>query len=234
LIEKLYRKLNGSLTGLEARLGTGASLKTASNTSSDNQPASAEVKTNEMQTTASMTDATKSTTPAKTDDSAQQGSTPTQNAAANQTASAASQPENQTAASTTQQPRADTGTVKETQTGGSNSSQPTATPEPSPDTSASRPRRKQNEGGACSFSINVDKITVKSNGGTGLVVVNLSGSDKITPTTRDWPDITVFGQMPKEYGSFPFVITSISKRTGSYTVTFTTPCGSKDITVIVK
>jgi hypothetical protein len=80
----------------------------------------------------------------------------------------------------------------------------------------------------------VETITIKNNGGTGIVTVELSGSDKITPTTRDWPDITVFAQTLKDYGTFPFLITSISKRAGRYTVNFTTPCGSKDVTVIVK
>ncbi len=90
------------------------------------------------------------------------------------------------------------------------------------------------ESGECSFSIDTDTVTVKNNGGSANIIVKLTGTDKITPTTRDWPDVTVFAQTLKEFGSFPFIINSISKRTGKYTVTFTTPCGSKDVTVIVK
>ncbi|HEY0324238.1 MAG TPA: tetratricopeptide repeat protein [Pyrinomonadaceae bacterium] len=239
VIEKLYRKLNGSLAGLDAKLGTNASA------SSGNQQANAQG--NEVRTTDTATDAAKNAGASKTTDAGGQSPspTPTQNAGSSQpastgeTASAALQPESKPAptpaASSGQTTTTDPNAPAEAKNEASNSAQPTASPEPTPDTStASTARRKPGANDACAFSINVDTITIKNNGGTGLITVSLSGSEKITPTTRDWPDITVFAQSLKEYGTFPFLITSISKRTGKYTVTFTTPCGSKDVTVIVK
>lgn len=214
IIERLYRKLNGSLSGLEEKLGTAPS---ASNTQAGAMK--------EVPTTDAVTDSTKSEGPVKAGDATTQKTeqTPAQNAGTGQpaasveTASAQTQVESSPATpAATPAPQAAT------------------TPEQTTDTSATRPRRKQDESGGCSFSINVDTITIKSNGGTGVINISLSGSDKITPTTRDWPDITVFAQTLREYGTFSFLITSISKRAGKYTVNFTTPCGSKDVTVIVK
>lgn len=211
MIEKLYRKLNGSLAGLEARLGANPPAPSNATASSDAQQTGAQVKTNET------VESAKSESPAKTDEAATQSSTPSA-----PDASASSQPA-QPAATPLQAPA--TSTTTEAKTEASNP--------PSSEAAASRSRQKQSEGG-CSFNVNQESITIKSNGGTGIVTVQLSGSEKITPTTRDWPDITVYGQTPREYGSFPFLITSISKRPGRYTVTFDTPCGSKDVTVIVK
>jgi tetratricopeptide (TPR) repeat protein len=222
IIEKLYRKLNGSLAGLDAKLGTNASASSSATPSTGAQQTGAQVKTGDAQPS----DSTASV--AKNDEAKTESPTPT----AQPDASATSQPA-QTTATPVQTPATDGNAATEAKAEASNPPQASATPEPSSEATASRARRKQNDA-ACSFSINEETITIKSNGGTGIITVRLSGSDKITPTTRDWPDITVFGQTTKEYGSFPFLITSISKRPGRYTVTFTTPCGSKDVTVIVK
>lgn len=236
LIEKLYRKLNGSLAGLEAKLGT------ASAASSGSQPINnTQVGTGEIPTTDSTTDATKNASALKTDDaSGQSANPPTQNTGSSQPTSAAASPspqaESQPATTpASSEPTSDSTTAQaDSKNEPSKSPQAAATPEPPPVTPpASTAARKQSDGG-CSFSMDVDTITIKNNGGTGTITVSLSGADKITPTTRDWPDITVFAQQLKEYGTFPFLITSISKRTGNYTVSFTTPCGSKDVTVIVK
>ncbi|MBD0370884.1 MAG: tetratricopeptide repeat protein [Pyrinomonadaceae bacterium] len=232
IIERLYSKLNGSLAGLDAKLGQ----------------ANAQASTTETRPPDAATDkkdaaAEKSASAVKTEDSTGQSASTAQPVASSQPAvtpeSAAPSPQPETRpaapAASPVQSTADNNAATESKTEASQP-QAAATPEPTPNASPSCPRRRQNEasGGNCAFSINVDTITIKNNGGTGIVTVQLSGADKITPTTRDWPDITVFAQTLKEYGSFPFLITSISKRTGSYTVTFTTPCGSKDVTVIVK
>lgn len=250
IIEKLYRKLNGSLAGLDAKLGAPASTPSAT---SNNQQPSAPVSVSEVKTTDGTAEAGKSTDATKPNDATAQPANATTDANRNQPASTDQQASAGTAsAAATQQPESPSATPSpaatsseqeaqsaQQESGGaaqskSDRSQPVATPEPTPAASTTtRPRRKQDEG-ACSFSIDTDTIIIKSNGGTGVVTVSLSGTDKITPTTRDWPDITVFAQSLKQYGTFPFIITSISKRPGKYTVTFTTPCGSKDVTVIVK
>lgn len=202
IIEKLYRKLNGSLNGLEAKLGTSSAAA-----SDSTQANNAKVSTGEIPTSDTTTDAGRNAVALKTNDaSGQSANPPTQNASSSQQTSAVTSPSPQAAPVT----------------------------EPTPDTPpASTAGRKKGDGG-CSFSIDLDTITIKNNGGSGTITIQLSGADKITPTTRDWPDITVFAQQLKEYGTFPFLVTSISKRTGRYTVSFTTPCGSKDVMVIVK
>lgn len=215
IIEKLYRKLNGSLEGLDAKLGASSN---APPVSSGNAQANAQpVVVVEKQTTepTPAPETAKSATDVKTGDDASQNSTA--------------------------QTRQDAGTSQPASTveTANSSPQPASTPapsapEPTPAAPATTRSRRKPVDGDCAFSIDVDTITIRSNGGTGVITVTLSGSDKITPTTRDWPDITVFAQSLKEYGTFPFLITSISKRTGKFTVNFTTPCGSKDVTVIVK
>ncbi|HKS29531.1 MAG TPA: tetratricopeptide repeat protein [Pyrinomonadaceae bacterium] len=227
IIERLYRKLNGSLAGLDAKLGSAAT--TAPAVSSPTTQASAQ------QTSASQPPATEAATEtAKNDSAAEKNDAPVQTAS----------PQPAQAATGTSQPQATSETAQASAEPSSQAAQPAATPA----ASATRERttasaassssrtggRKQKEPVECSLSIEVDTITIKNNGGTGVITVNLTGADKVTPTTRDWPDITVFAQTLREAGSFPFIITSISKRTGRYIVTFTTPCGSKDVTVIVK
>lgn len=237
IIERLYRKLNGSLAGLEAKLGTAPSAS-----SSNSNP---QLNASQARPTDAATETAKNSDAAKTDDAAGQmpNPAPTQGSAlanrstgAGETSSPSTQPQTQAAqpAASPSQSQAGNDGTSERQAATASRPRPAATPEATTAAPSSRSRRKQNESADCSFSINVDTITIKNNGGTGVITVQLSGADKITPTTRDWPDVTVFAQTLKEYGTFPFLITSISKRTGTYTVTFTTPCGSKDVTVIVR
>jgi Flp pilus assembly protein TadD len=241
IIEKLYRKLNGSLEGLDAKLGAASS---ASATASNEVRTPAQLETKSPAPPEPSATETAKNEPATNTDAA---STPQSTDALPATETGGQQtntgrprkqipePEGQSPAQTpaSEQPTA-AGSGNTTESGGeaANQSAPSATPEPTP-AARSRSTGKQSDA-ACSFSIDVDTITIKNNGGTGHITVTLSGTDKITPTTSDWPDITVFAQSLKEYGTFPFLVTSISKRTGRYTVTFTTPCGSKDVTVIVK
>lgn len=240
ILEKLYRKLNGgSLAGMEEKLGVGAAT---SNTSGSGQVAGTqEVSASDTlrpDDTSAGSNKTAAGQPEKSAGAAEQRPTATQ--PESQQPTPAASPAQGDASSPTSGGTTESNTQAEAKTEVSNPPQTSASPEPpardtSTTSSASRPRRKQEDaGGECSFSINMDTITIKSNGGTGVITVQLSGSDKITPTTRDWPDITVFAQTLREYGSFPFLITSISKRAGTYTVNFSTPCGSKDVKVIVK
>lgn len=220
IIEKLYRKLNGSLEGLDAKLGAASSASNASSVSSGNVQASAPAGAAEKQTTEPPPPPAPATAKSETDVKASDATSQSSNAPTQQDA-------------VTSQP-ASTGGEAATAPPQPASTPATPTPEPTPAAPATTRSGRKPSKGDCSFSIDVDTITIRNNGGTGIITVTLSGSDKITPTTRDWPDINVFAQSLKEYGTFPFLITSISKRTGKYTVNFTTPCGSKDVTVIVK
>jgi hypothetical protein len=124
--------------------------------------------------------------------------------------------------------------------------QPAATPEPQPartttdPTTRRRPRTVERapESGQCVFSVNEEPLTIRSNGGSIIIPVNLSGAspDSLQATTPDWADIAVFAE-PKtniESGVFNYSITSVSKRTGTFSVVFKSPCGTKKITVNVK
>lgn len=243
VIEGLYRKLNGSLAGLEEKLGTGgataAAAPPASNTSGTTLQASAQTGVRETRPPDAATETAKNNNGQSPSPTQAQPEAAAQSQPASDNTSPSTKPETQAApepsASPAQTP-SETSAAPETRsrTTRSRSQANEARPEQTQAAPANRPGRKQNEPGDCSFSIDVDTITIKNNGGTGVITVRLSGADKITPTTRDWPDITVFSQTLREYGTFPFLITSISKRSGRYTVTFTTPCGSKDVTVIVK
>lgn len=241
IIERLYRKLNGSLAGLEARLGV-AAAPAASSTSAGNQQPTAQTSASQPATTEAATETAKNDAPVRTSEAATQSASPepAQAAAgtgqqATETTQPSTQPSSEAAqpAATPAQSSADSGAT-EKQTAAPGRSQSAATRERTTAAPSSRTGRRQGEPVECSLSIEVDTVTIKNNGGTGVITVRLTGADKVTPTTRDWPDVTVFAQTLKEYGSFPFLITSISKRTGRYTVTFTTPCGSKDVTVIVR
>lgn len=220
IIERLYRKLNGSLNGLEARLGTATAPTSAP--SSDTQSSAQTNVTDKLpepspeaqKQDAPLTQSATAQPPAGREAAAASGTPATQ------------QPEREP---TVERPTAS----PEQPAAAEASSQNAAAPEPTPtaSTASSRPAKSD---GKCSFAIDVDTITIRNNGGRGTITVTLSGSDKITPSTRDWPDISVFAQSLREYGTFPFTVTSISKRPGRYTVSFSTPCGSKDVTVIVK
>lgn len=238
IIERLYRKLNGSLAGLEVKLGAAPATSSGSNQQASTQPGTSQPTATEAATDTAKTDAS-----VKPNDAPARSASPQPaQAAANNTQQAGdtSQPSREPASQSSQpaptpaQPAADGSGSTEKQAEAASRQQAQVTPERTTSAPSSRSGRRQSEPADCSLSIEVDTLTIKNNGGTGVITVRLTGADKVTPTTRDWPDITVFSQMLKEQGSFPFLITSISKRTGRYTVTFATPCGSKDVTVIVK
>ncbi|HEX8177381.1 MAG TPA: tetratricopeptide repeat protein [Pyrinomonadaceae bacterium] len=234
IIERLYRKLNGSLAGLEAKLGAAPN---ASYTSGGNPQAGAQPGTSQPTTTEAANETAKNEAASKPDDAAAQSASPQPAQAAAspvRQADEGDRPQTSQPAPATSQPAAESGGATEKRAEADSQQPPPSTRERTTAPPSSRPGRRQSAPVECSLSIEVDTITIKNNGGSGVITVRLTGADKVTPTTRDWPDITVFSQTLRESGSFPFLITSISKRTGRYIVTFTTPCGSKDVTVIVK
>lgn len=114
---------------------------------------------------------------------------------------------------------------------------PTATGTPTAETPA--PAMAKTADGACSLAISEPDISLLSNGGSVSVTITLEGSaeiDKITATTANWSDIAVFPQsgVRADARGRVFVITSISKKTGEFMVSFKSPCSTKDVKVTVR
>ena len=239
VIEGLYRKVNGSLEGIEAVLGRNApaASSVALNTTPDS-PATNTTPVAETTTTArSIPEAapvatgTPSPTPTATPAAATAEPTPAADNTQEKTA---------TVTDPTQQPAA-----REPQPVGGepqpavSEPQPTPTPEPSRRQRSRSVKETPTDSGACAFSLSEEPLTIRSNGGSIIIPVNFNGANGsagIEATTPDWADIAVFAE-PKtniESGVFNYSITSVSKRTGTFTVVFKSPCGTKKIMVTVK
>jgi hypothetical protein len=82
-------------------------------------------------------------------------------------------------------------------------------------------------------------LELNNSGGSASVVVSLEGDANlagINPTTANWSDIIILRepQGNADTNSLKFTITSISKTTGNFNVTFKSPCGAQDLAVAVK
>lgn len=110
---------------------------------------------------------------------------------------------------------------------------PAPTADPGPTTKPSVPET------GCATTLSEAELSLLNNGGSVTVTVTLAGSteiDKITAATPNWADIAVFPQsgLRSDQTGRVFVITSISKNTGAFTVNFKTPCGTKEVKVTVR
>lgn len=240
VIEGLYRKVNGSLEGLEAVLGSAAPVATAQDktptpaatpdtpvaettASARNTPEAAPVGTVTPAPTPAPTQPAPEPTPVETSAREQPAADITPQPASGEPRPAATEP----------QPAA-------------SEPQPTPTPTPTPDpTTSSRPRstgrppEKAPDSGQCVFSVSEEPLTLRNNGGSIIIPVSFNGAGgaaSLTASTPNWADIAVFAETKTniESGVYNYSITSVSKRTGTYTVIFKSPCGTKKITVIVK
>jgi tetratricopeptide (TPR) repeat protein len=118
---------------------------------------------------------------------------------------------------------------------------PERTPEAAPEqTSRAEPRAgrrgdRKPESSACVFSLSEKSLTIRPNGSATISVTlegqNISGD--IQPISSDWSNIAVFPE-PAAGGTFRYTISSISKQTGTFYITFKSPCGLKNLEVKVK
>ena len=97
-----------------------------------------------------------------------------------------------------------------------------------------RPRHAATD---CALALSVDALMLPS-GGTGAVTASLEGhgtSNDISASTNDWADIILLRE-PQDpaANAARYTITSISKKAGTYTVTFKSPCGAKEVAVTIK
>jgi tetratricopeptide (TPR) repeat protein len=133
-------------------------------------------------------------------------------------------------------------TPAESNTTASASVSPTPAPTPEqksePKTDATQGGASRAEGEACELVVNEETLSIGRNG-SGLVTLthnNPGSSTKIDAATANWSDIVVLAE-PRAEGSpniARYTISSVSNKPGTYVVTFTSPCGSKKLTVTVK
>lgn len=117
---------------------------------------------------------------------------------------------------------------------------------PSGSTSASSPtvttlssERKTSREGDCPISVSENTLKIRSNGGSATLSISHNGSidsAAITANNPNWSDILVFPEQrsAKNSGEVRYSVTSTSKKSGTYTVTFNSPCGPKTVTVRVE
>lgn len=112
---------------------------------------------------------------------------------------------------------------------------PTRTPT-TPERSRGRRRNERKPAASeCIFSLSEKSLTIRPHG-SAIVSVTLEGlnsSGDIQPISSDWSNIAVFPE-PAAGATFRYTITSISKQTGTYSITFKSPCGLKNLEVKVK
>jgi tetratricopeptide (TPR) repeat protein len=236
IIEGLYRKVNGSLDGLDAALG--ASAPAAASVAQNTTPAQITPGTTPVvETPATTPQSTPEPTPATTETPAPATPAPSASPTPEPTPAAGDVAEKPVVAdSAASQPSAPA-EARPTPTPAAVEPQPT----PAPAESRRRPRateRPSGGDGQCAFSVSEEPLTIRSNGGSIIIPVNFNGAggaSSLQASTPDWADIAVFAETKTnlESGVFNYSITSVSKRTGAFTVVFKSPCGTKKITVNV-
>lgn len=95
------------------------------------------------------------------------------------------------------------------------------------------------DGKTCAVSVNQEEVSVINNGGTIAVTITLDGmafDEKKVSVDFDWANINVFLEpdVKSDGRSALYKIVSASKNTGTYKITFKTPCGTKEVTVTVR
>ncbi|HEY0083563.1 MAG TPA: hypothetical protein VGB61_12285, partial [Pyrinomonadaceae bacterium] len=98
---------------------------------------------------------------------------------------------------------------------------------------------KTGRGASCALVLGASALELTNSGGSASVVANLEGSAdlaSVKAATTSWSDIIILRE-PQGHAaanSLKFTITSISKTTGNFNVTFNSPCGAQELTVTVK
>jgi Flp pilus assembly protein TadD len=206
VIESLYTKVNGSPAGLDAQIG----------------PAPARLATLEA------VSANASATPAPVESPAPAVAAPAVEATPEPPVANTS---NAPAAAPTPSPQPETEATPA----------PTSTPTPAP-TQSPAPVREKRTGAnreACTLVLSAGALELRNSGGSAGVVVSLEGSSDlagINAATANWSDIIILRepQGNADTNSLKFTVTSISKNTGNFDITFKSPCGAQKLTVTVR
>ncbi|MFL6211113.1 MAG: tetratricopeptide repeat protein [Pyrinomonadaceae bacterium] len=89
----------------------------------------------------------------------------------------------------------------------------------------------------CALTLSTDSMLLTA-GGASTLTASLEGQTRgtdITTSTANWADILILRE-PQDAASTTarFTISSISKKTGTFVVLFTSPCGNREVSVTVK
>lgn len=244
VIESLYRRVNGSLEGLDAKIGAAPAL--AANAAPSQSPSQT---TEPINTPTATQQPTPEPSPTPTPEPTPVP-TPTPEPTQTPTPTPTPEPVPEPTPAPTQTPETalnrPTDEVPPGPPQPADNDEPPAVPSPTPQApareNAGRQERKRRvaSDGKCSISISEESLTIQNNGGSALITITLDGLDsteQVTATTSDWSALAVFPE-PKSgaaaSNSVVFSVAPISKKTGLFTITFKSPCGSKDVTVTVK
>ncbi|HEV2706519.1 MAG TPA: tetratricopeptide repeat protein [Pyrinomonadaceae bacterium] len=248
VIETLYRKLNnGSLNGLERILNEPrtANAATDSVAAAIAQPPASTPATSgvsggsgsnspSLTASASVAVAAPSPTPSQ---AVPEQATPTEVA---QVPPAQSVP----TPTPTPTPQAQAEANTNTPPASNDTTAPVASPSPTqtPAPVAERTTTRTAERGVCALSVSESSLSLKNRETRTLTVSLGDGGNtdlaRISALTRDWADIIILAE-PRtpadiEANVARYTISSISDKAGTYTVTFNSPCGKKEVAIEVK
>lgn len=251
IIEALYRRLNGSLQGLERLLEGGAATTVAANKPGQPSSTATQGETSTPVISSAVNDATPAptptplTTPAPTSTTTAPTEAPTPTPAPSETPAPTETPSPtptpaETPAPTPVRPAETTPTpTPEPATAPAEAKRETPAPEPAP--TEPKRARKTTTGGACSvtFSESSVSMTVGGSATLALTLENYSGPapPRLNVSTPNWADIIILAEPSApaaDANTSRFNISSISKNTGAFTVAFATPCGKQQVTVNVR
>jgi tetratricopeptide (TPR) repeat protein len=108
-----------------------------------------------------------------------------------------------------------------------------------PNATRGEPKRKRADRSACTLVLSASALELTNSGGSASVVLTLEGNGNlaaINAATANWSDIIILRepQGNSDANSLKFTVTSISKTTGNFNVTFKSPCGAQELAVRVK
>lgn len=264
VIETLYKKLNnGSLQGLDKLIGTAppptqGQAQTADASSSSDASSSPSTAPSSSSNTTQTADASKLTTPAP----AETRATPAPASVSTPTPTPSTTPETTPAPSSTPTPEATPTPAPEAAP--TPTPTPEATPSPTPEATATptpeasptpspeakpeatpeatpTPERRTSAGGVCALVAGEESVTIEANGGSATVEITLenykgASPPRINPSTPNWADIIILAEphKPEDGERLRFTISSVTGKKGDFRITFSSPCGKRDITVSVK
>lgn len=226
-IEAFYKKVNGSLDGLDDKIGAATPMTTTPAAVSSNVAASAEATT---------------TTPPATAETAKQQTEVASNAEPTSAPEPTPTPEQQIASATTTPPPAAPEPTPEatpdptSQTASSSSS--IAPPSATSSSPTETPKQNSEPDGSCVLSVVESELAIKAGGSASVTVTAATPEDaaKLKAATTNWADIIVLAETPNAEAGVArkFQITSINKTPGTFTVTFSAPCGKREVKVTVQ
>lgn len=280
VIERLYRKVHGSLGGLEDKIGPPLELvlnpDPSADTSQLRQTSGAESSPPSATVETTLTEVSPKLNAPSEQKPVSPESTPLENPPANDESS--EQKVDKTEAEpVVDAPKIDTTSEQKSVAMESNQVETAPTPEPTPEserievppgppqpavndeppadqnvvisTTETRPPPSTNESSSqrprrvverkCAIRVSESALTIQNNGGRAVIDVTLDSSASatgVTASTSDWSSLAVFPEPTTGTvtNSASFSVTSISKKTGTFTVTFKTSCGPKEVIVTVR